>query len=71
MTALGPWRHEVVGPAGVDPDRVGQVTDPDTALGEVVDEVEVSRTMRPRRSRVCTTITSPTSVAERPRKIKR
>jgi hypothetical protein len=33
-------RHRIVGVAGVDLDRVGEVADTDLALGELVDQVQ-------------------------------
>jgi len=52
--------HRIGGVRGVDLDRVGEVADPDSPLCESSwMRLRVSRTVRPSRSRVCTTITSP------------
>jgi len=54
----GELGHRIGRVAGVDPDRVSPVADPDAALGQLVDQVQRVPHGAPSRSRVCTTITS-------------
>jgi hypothetical protein len=51
--------HRIIRVAGIDADRIGKVTHADAAFAQVVNQVETSRTVRPSRSRVWTTIMSP------------
>ena len=53
-------RHRVLWIRRINPDRVSEIAHPHTAVGQIVDErFTVSRAVRPSRSRVWTTMTSP------------